>query len=883
MRNRDDADLPLSRQKPIADDVRGEVEFHIEQRTRELVAKGHPPDEARRIAQQAFGDRDRVEEECRAIETRRRVARRRARRMEELRHDLRIGARLLARSPGYTLAAIATLALGVGANTAVFSIVNDVILTPLATEDADRLVNIIERHEQGWGNLARSTFLDVREQSRSFTALTEYASQNTTVLGADQPLRATVAWVSADFFTVFPVRAERGRLPVPEEHRSGATPVAVVSHAFWRDRLGSPESLAGIRLRISFNHEVIGVLPPGYGFPDDADIWVPGELIEQSTSHTSHGWTVVGRLRPRIGPAAAQQELDAILARLKERYHPDFDAIGSTIQPLQDVLTQSARTPLYLLLGASGVLLLTACTNLASAGLARGTTRGGEFALRTALGASRGRLVRQLLTESALLSIAGVLAGLFVARLLVRAVLPLAPGGFDAGTVAIEGRVLGFAGLVAVAITILIGILPALRASDARTGTMLRSGLRGTGDSRRAAAWQVLVGAEVALAIVLLSSSGLLLRSFTVVMQVDLGFEPANVLRTEVELPAVNYDGASAAIPTFHARALERIGAIPGVEEAGFVNGLPLTGTGPNGAMEVEGKPHNVRGAFTGYAIYRVIGGDYFSAMRIPVLEGRTFGPGDDRGGAPVVVVSAAFARTEWPGESALGKRVRPAGMDSGEQEPWHTVIGVVGDTRAASVIDRHREVYYFDYRQRPPWRSYSTVYVTRSAGVGSLAPAVQRAIASVDPQVPIEQRSLASLVSDSVADRRFTMIVLGAFAVVALLLAIVGIYAVVSYTVAQRTRELGVRLALGASPERVRALVLSSALRSIVPGLAAGGVLAISATSAMRSLLYGVTPLDPVALGAAVLILAIAGVGSTWGPAVRATRVDPMIAMRAE
>jgi putative ABC transport system permease protein len=299
--------------------------------------------------------------------------------------------------------------------------------------------------------------------------------------------------------------------------------------------------------------------------------------------------------------------------------------------------------------------------------------------------------------------------------------------------------------------------------------------------------------------------------------------------------------------------------------------------------MEVEGKPHNARGPFTGSSIYRVVGGDYFSAMRIPVVDGRTFGAGDDRAGAPVVIVSATFAATEWPGESAIGKRVRPVGMDGRGGEPWHTVIGVVGDTRMASVTDRQRAVYYFDYRQRPPWRSYSTVYVTRTAGGAALAPAIQRAIASVDPQVPVEQRSLSSLVSESVADRRFTMIVLGAFAFVALLLAIVGIYAVVSYTVAQRTRELGVRLALGASPARLRTMVLTSAMRSIAPGLIAGAALAIAATSAMRSLLYGVTPLDPVALGAAVGILAVAGLASTLRPAIQATRVDPIIAMRAE
>lgn len=879
MSARRDDELPLSGQRKVDDDVRGELEFHLEQRIAELVARGTPPDEARRTAMAAFGDRDRVEAECREIETRRRVADGRARRLDDLRDDARIGLRLLRRSPAYALAAVATLALGVGANTAVFSIVNDVVLTPLPYEDADRLVHVVERHEQGSGNVPWATFLDLEATAQSFSAMAAYGSGTTTVLGTDRPLRVNGAWISSNFFRVFPTRPVLGRLPLPEEHALGASPVAVVSHAFWRDRLGAPESLEGIRVKLGFDYDVIGVLPPAFEFPDEAQVWMPLELSRQGMSRTSHNWNAIGRMGPGVTPQAAQRELDQVLARLRELHYPDFDAVGATVTPLHDVLTASTRTPLYLLLGASAILLVAACTNLASAGLARGTNRLGDMAVRSALGATRSRLVRQLLTESALLALVGVVAGLAVAMLLLRVVTPFAPEGLRLERVAIDGRVLAFATVVAVVTTILTGLWPALRLSGTNVGTMLRAGLRGSADAGRMRTWNFLVSAEVALAIVLLAGSGLLIRSFTEVIQTEIGFEPEDVTWTAVEIPAINYDGQSPAIPAFHEQVLASLQGRPGIEAAGFVNRLPLTGTFPNGAMEVEGKPHDRRGAFTGYSIYRVIGGDYFQAMGIPVLAGRTFGAADDRSGAPVVIVSRTFAERQWPGEDAIGKRLRVAGMDGGE-EPWTTVVGVVGDTRASSVTDPWREVYYFDHRQRPPYRTYSTSYVVRGP---SAAGAVVAAIESIDPQVPVEQRNLESLVSRSVADRRFMLIIMGGFAALALALATVGIYAVVSYTVAQRTREIGVRLALGATPSAVRSMVIRGSLRSLAPGLLIGGLLAVGATSAMRSLLYGVSPLDPIALGSAVAILAAAGVMSTLPPAVRATRVDPLTAIRSD
>ncbi len=803
--------------------------------------------------------------------------------LDALRQDLTSGARLLRRSPAFTAAAVLTLALGIGANTAIFSIVNKVILQPLAYEDADRLVTVIERHESGWGNPAFATLQELERDARSFVGIASYGAGPTTVLGADRPIRVTAGYVSEQFFTVFPVRPVVGRLPAPDEHRFGANPVAVVSYAFWRDRLGAPSSLDGVRLELGMEHSVIGVLPPGFDFPDENQIWLPFELLEHSPSHTSHSGGVIARLRPDVSPAAAEGELDDLLARMRTQYAPDFDAVGSTITPLHEALTQNARAPLYLLLGASGVLLLLACTNLASAGLARGTGRANELAMRSALGATRTRLVRQLLAESALLSVLGGVAGILLAMALLRVAAPLAPAQLQLETIPIDRWVLGFAALVAVVTALVFGLFPALRLSDTGTGATMREGSRGTAGPGRSNAWGVLVGVEVALAVVLLSGSVLLIRSFANVMQTDLGFEPEGVLTVQVNLPAVNYDGLSPAVSTFHEGVLRQLRQQPGIESVGFVNVLPLRGNNPNGAIEVEGKPHDPRGPFTGSSIYRVVGGDYFKAMGIALRRGRAFGLGDDRQGVPVVMVNETFANSEWPGEDPIGKRVRPAGMDRGE-EPWYQVIGVVGDSRGSSVTDRFRSVYYFDHRQRPAYRSYTVSYaIASSLDEASVAGMARRAIESLDPQVPLETRPLASLVGESVADRRFTMLLLGGFAAIALLLAVVGIYAVVSYTVAQRTREMGVRLALGSSPGRIRWLVLSSSLRAVIPGLCIGVLLAMAGSGALRSLLYGVSPFDAVALGAAVLLLGLAALVSTLLPAVRATRVDPMLAMRAE
>lgn len=882
-RERDEDKLPMSKVPPVDEDVRRELEFHLEQRTREYEERGLSPDEARAAAQKDFGDRTGVESECREIESRRRAAHRRSRRIEELAQDVRLGARVLRKSPGFAIAAVLTIALGIGANSAVFSIINSIILRPLPYEEPSRLVRMSEQHESGGAsNMPWPNFIDVRDQVAAFDAVASYGAGTVTVLGAGTPLRTRAVMVSDEFFRVFPLRPELGRLPLPEDHVRGALPVAVVSHAFWRDHLGAPPTLDGVNVRIDRQYQIVGVLPPGFAFPEESQVWIPLELDDPGQSRTAHNFEVVGRLRAGVDAADAQAEVNALFARLWPIHYPDFDATGSVVTPLQESLTAGARRPLYLLLGASALLLLGACANLASAMLARGMARGVDVAVRSALGATSRRIVRQLLTESGLIAALGCIVGLGLAAVLLRALEQLAPASMHLEKVTMDGWVFGFAVLITAATATLFGLLPALRLSESDPASMLRTS-RGTATRGRVVAWNLLVVVEVALAVVLISGATLLTRSFAKVMDTDLGFNPERVLAVGVTLPAINYDGNSSRIPIFQERVFSLLSQEPGVVAAGFANVLPMGGNGPTGAIDVEGKPHLPQGPFTGFGVYRVVGGDFFEAMDIPVLRGRAFDARDDASAPRVAIVNAAMAAREWPGEDAIGKRIRSPGMDTMD-EPWTTVVGVVGDVRADELTDDFRATAYYPHRQRPARRSRSATWAVRSSiDPATLTSAVRRTISSVDPQVPIEIRPAEDLVNASVADRRFTMLVIAGFAVIALFLAVIGIYGVVSYTVVQRTREIGIRLALGATPGAMRRMVIVTAMRTVLPGLALGALLTLAMSGTLRSMLYEMSPLEPVSLVGAVVVLAGAALASCIVPAVRATRVDPIVSMRAE
>jgi predicted permease len=884
MSDREPEELPLSPDRPVDRDVGDELAFHLAQRQAELVAQGWDPAAARHEAERTFGDVRRVADECKEITARTRRARRRAEAWHAGGQDLTFAARLLRKSPGFAAAAIITLALGIGANTAVFSVVNGVLLQPLPYDAADRIVTVRETHANGWGDLPYANFLDLRDQSRSFEAMAAYGSGLITVLGADEAVRARVALVTEDFFRVFGARPIVGRPPVPEEHREGAAPVALVSSRFWRAYLGARSDLSGTMLRAMHMYQVIGVLPAGFDFPGDTDVWVPLELNRQPTSRTAHNWAAIGRLREEVTPDVANRELDGILRRLAALFAPDFDATGAQVVRLQEQLTGSMRRPLFLLLGAAGVLLLAACTNLAGALLARGTLRRQELAIRAALGAGRERLVRQLFAEGVLLALLGAAAGVLVAMLMLRGLLALAPARLTGLAAAgLDGWVLAFTLLVAVATAVIFGLFPALRISATDPGAAMREGGRtGTGP-RGQRVWSLLVGTEVALAVVLLAGSGLLMRSFWRTLSVDPGFTARQVLTVEINLPRLVYDTDEQAI-AYYDRALAELSALPGVTRAAVVNVLPLGGGNPNGMTEVEGRPISFEDFSEAVpAIYRLASPDYFTALGLRLVRGRTFDGRDGMGAPDAVVVSEAYAARAWPGEDPLGKRMRPAGMDLRE-EPFANVIGVVSDIRARSLTDDVvRPTYYYSYRQRP-YRIRSMTAVVRTAGrpAAAIGP-VRRVLEVIDPNVPVTFRTMVDRVGGSVADQRFTMVVLGTFAALALILAAVGIYGVVSYAVAQRTREIGIRVALGATPRSVRQQVQRRALAAVAVGAVVGLGVALGLSRLLTALLYDVRPTDPATIVLVVAGLAVTAYVASWVPAWRGARVDPLLAIRAE
>ncbi|MGH7594360.1 MAG: ADOP family duplicated permease [Gemmatimonadales bacterium] len=879
---RPDEELPLSPLKPVNDDVRLELADHIERRTDELIAEGRTPVAARAEALRAFGDVGDVSAECREITSRARQSRRRVERLDGLVQDIRFAVRLLRRAPTFALVATFTLALGVGANTAIFSLINDVLLRPLPYDHGEQLVDLVELHQKGFANFAYSNFVDLRAQTRSFQQLAKYYTDRATFLGANEPLRAMSAYVTADFFPMMRVHAKLGRLTTASDHQFGAAPVVVISDRFWREHFGGNRDLASLRLRGEFDLQVVGVMAPGFSFPDDADLWIPLELEQMPVSRTAHDGATMARLKSGVTLAAARLDVNGVLRHIGETAGEDFDAVGGRLTWLQADVAGPARTPLLLLLGASGLLLLIACTNLTSTLLARGTIRQSELAVRTAIGAGRSRVIRQILTESMVIAVLGCGLGLALAEGLLRGMALVAPPELTVMRAAhLDLRVLAFTALIAGLTAMFFGFLPALRLSDIDTGQLMR-GSRG-GSARRGIIWSALVTTEVALAVVLLIGSGLLLRSFARVLHVDLGFDPTHVVMATIDLPELNYPDVTQAV-AFHDRALSLIRAIPGVENAGVTNAPPLTGGFSDGGIDVEGKPR-VSQAYpiTGYANYGLASTGLFRALEIRIMRGRDFAESDVASSLPVAIVNQEMAAKEWPGTDPIGKRFRINGMDTADEQPWATVIGVAHDVPAASVTVPAGETYYFSYRQVPYRARYLTAVVRSRLPAALIERSMRAAIAQVDANVPVEFGTMRNAAAASVAGRRFLVLLLGIFAVVALHLSAIGIYGVVAYSVAQRTREIGIRIALGASPRRVGLRVQSRAMVMVLAGIGLGVAGALAATRLLQAFLYDVTATDPAVFGGVVLLLVATACLASWGPARRGTRIDPIVAIRAE
>jgi predicted permease len=801
--------------------------------------------------------------------------------MESLVQDLRYAARKLIHSPGFTVVAVLTLSLGVGATTAIFSVVNGVLLRPLPYPEPDRLVAVSELTRDGEEiPVAGANFQDWRSTSRSFEGLAVHAAGAATVLGGADPIRPEVASVSADFFRVLGTQPLLGRTFSPEEAAPGGPPVLVVSHDFWRNQLGGTRSLAARALQVyGTTYQVIGVMPPGFRFPGETGVWIP-ETLKDPGARNAHNWSVVGRVREGVGLDLARTELDGVQRQLKSQFGDEVDGYGVKVVSLQEALVGSAQGPLLLLLSAAALVLLIACANLASTLLARGTARRQEVAVRSALGASRHRLVRQLLTEGMLLAGLGAIGGLVVAVLALRALTVLAPGVAipRVEEVGVDGWMLACALLASLAAALLFSLLPALRTSSTEMGRDL-TGTRGVAGGR-GVTWNLLVGAEVALALLLLAGAGLLIRSFWEVTRVNTGFSSEGVLTIDLALPETSYPD-DPAVAAFHQSFLAELESIPGVEAAGIVNLLPLGGANINGGFEIEG-----RGEGSGYADYRAASRDYFGAMRIPLRRGRLFDERDAAGAPDAVVINQTLADRYWPGEDPLGKRIRNLSNDSwvyGEDR-WLTVVGVVGDVRHGGPAAEPSPEVYVNYAQRPFRARYTTAVVRSGLPSATLVPIVRSRLKErFGGTVPAEFQTMDAHVARAVGDRRFTMVVLGAFAAVALVLAAVGIYGVISYRVSQRTREIGVRIALGADPRQVRGMIVRNSMMMVGGGILAGAVCALLLTRVIRSFLFGVDATDPGTLAGVLLLLTGAALLACYLPARRATRVDPMVALRAE
>lgn len=834
--------------------------------------------------------------------------------MQGLLQDLRYGLRMLARKPGVTVVVLATLALAIGATTAIFSVVYGVMLRSLPYPQPDRLVSISEKAADGYlMGFTDPNFRDLRAQNHSLTSMALAKGWPTTVSGAGGPATITVALVSRDFLKVMEVEPFLGRSFSADELHQGGTAAALVSYGYWRQHLGGSSDLSPFKLTAEGQaFSVVGVLPPGFNYPDHADIWVPAELFgEQSPSRTSHNWSAaVGRLRDNVRIAQARADLSVLAHRLHDQYKPEIDMTDVSVTSLRTALTASVRPALLILLAAVGFLLLVGCANVANLLMARAAERERELAVRAALGAGRNRLIRQFLVESLLLSLAGGALGVLLATWGVDALLAMAaPSLPRLDEVSVNLPVLGFAFGISLLVAVGLATATALRTTSVDPQAALAEGSRSAGGSlasQRLA--RILVGAQMAITLVLLAGAGLLGRSLLRVLSVDPGFRTSNIVSMELEVPqsaalanATWASFAAAAADTRPARFMdtlfERLRAIPGVQQVGGISNLPLAeGDCSDGKFLLldqqpqfdPAKPednaqleHLWVTAPGGEADYCVSSQGYFTALGVPLLSGRLFDEHDTSNAQQVAVVSQSLARATWPHENPIGRTIEFGNMDGDMR--LLTVVGVVGDMHYRSLEKPPEPTVYVDYTQRLRGGRGFTVVIHADVPPASVLASARTIVHDLAPDVAPRFQTFQDVFSSSLDTRRFNLTLVGVFAVAALLLAAVGIYGIMAYWVSRRTREIGVRMALGAEPGNVLGLVLGRASATIAAGLAVGLVGAFILTRFIESLLFDVKAADPLTFAGVALLLTVVAMLATYIPARRAAKVDPMVALRYE
>lgn len=815
--------------------------------------------------------------------------------------DLRYGARMLLKSPGITFVVILALALGIGANTAIFSVVNSVLLRPLPYDESDRLVFLNER-SQVLDNMSISypNFKDWREQNSSFEKIGVYNRASYNLIGSGEPERFVAAQASADLFAALRVNAALGRLYTNEEDQPGGTPVVLLSHDLWQKRFGGQESILNQQLTLNNkSYTVIGIMPETFKFPSRAELWVPvGQLSDQASwqSRGNHpGLYGVARLKPGVALAAAQADMENIAVNLEKQY-PDTN-MGNRIkiQPLLEIFVSDARRTLWVLFAAVAFVLLIACANIANLLLARATARQKEMAIRAAMGASRWRIARQLLTESVLLALIGGTLGLLFARWGIDLILYISPDAIPrAGEIGLSWQVLAFTIGVSLLTGILFGLIPALQAGVVDVHETLKETGRGT--SRRQWLRSSLVVVEVATTMVLLIGAGLMIRSFYQLQKVNPGFSYDQLTSFSISLPRVKYSSLEQR-DAFFKQLLENIRALPGVESAAAASGLPLGNNGWQTSFRIDGQPPPPPGQVPLMEACLVTP-DYFKAMDIPLKSGRYFNDHDNRAflagrdlsklneeqqivaGINSIVIDEEFARRHWPNEDAVGKRIR-LGLE--DDASILTVLGVVGRVNMESLNQNSNRVQgYFTYAQNPA--SGMTVIVKAASDPNLLINSIRQQLKSIDPDQPLfNVRTMNEIRAESVASERLNLTLLSLFAGIALVLAIVGIYGVMSYSVTQRTHEIGIRMAIGAQPRDVFRMILGQGMLMAFIGIVVGLIGAFGLTRLMETMLFGVEPTDPATFAVIAVLLGTVALIACYVPGRRATKVDPVISLRYE
>ena len=801
--------------------------------------------------------------------------------------DLRYAARILWKNPGFTAVAVIALALGIGANTAIFSVVNTVLLRPLPYKDPEQLVMVWEdasRHGYPRDTPAAANYVDWRDQNSVFSSMAAIADVNFNLTGVGNPERLKGRRVSANLFPLLGVEPQLGRVFTAAEDQPGAQGVVVLSHRLWQRRLGGDPGILGKTLTLNDEvHTVVGVMPARFKFPEnDDELWVPIALTAQEAANRNrHYLQVVARLKPGVTLAQAQSEMTTIGARLQQQYPESNADLGVALTSLQEHIVGDIKPALLILLGAVGLVLLIACANVANLLLARAAIRQKEIALRVALGARRWRLLRQFLTESVLLATLGGILGLAIAYaglLLLGSFIPETIS--QAREISLDLKVLGFTLAVSLLTGFIFGLAPAFQALRMNQSETLKEGGRDSVTGRSGKRLRgLLVTAEVAVSLVLLIAAGLLINSFLRLRNIDPGFKVDHLLTMKIELPEPKYE-AFERRAAFYTDLLQRVQSLAGVRSAAVTTNLPLYRQGNSIAVRLEGKPDPPPGQEL-IVVTRIISPAYFETMSIPLLAGRQVTDQDTETTPNVVVISETMARRFWPGEDAIGKRLAAGRVRS--DADWIQVVGIAKDVRQFELNAEPRPQMYMSYRQADFFAPEDLVVKT-DVEPASLAAAVRTAVWEIDKDQPISNiKTMEEILGDSIARQRFSMLLLGIFAGVALLLAAVGIYGVMSYSVAQRTHEIGIRMALGAQTGAVLKLAVGYGLKLVVAGVLIGLVAAFALTRLMATLLFGVTPTDPATFALISLLLVGVAAVASYIPARRATKVDPLVALRYE